>query len=193
MVSSTAELRIRPEIHIYKYNFIFPKCMISVHVHAHWGALVVAGVAMGITGSDVSKQAADMILLDDNFASIVTGVEEGKTSLVNFINNYVIPHTHTHTMSHMCDTHTHLHTQTQCHTHMHIQTCTYIHTYIHPEVILHSTGRLIFDNLKKSIAYTLTSNIPEITPFLLFVLASIPLPLGTITILCIDLGTDLVG
>lgn len=86
------------------------------------------GIAMGIAGSDVSKEAADMILLDDNFASIVTGVEE---------------------------------------------------------------GRLIFDNLKKSIAYTLTSNIPEISPFLLFIVLSIPLPLGTVTILFIDLGTDL--
>jgi len=86
------------------------------------------GIAMGIAGSDVSKEAADMILLDDNFASIVTGVEE---------------------------------------------------------------GRLIFDNLKKSIAYTLTSNIPEISPFLFFITMSIPLPLGTVTILFIDLGTDL--
>ncbi|KAF5403125.1 Sodium/potassium-transporting ATPase subunit alpha [Paragonimus heterotremus] len=86
------------------------------------------GVAMGITGSDVSKQAADMILLDDNFATIVSGVEE---------------------------------------------------------------GRIIFDNLKKSIAYTLTSKIPELLPFILFMLLKIPLVLGTVTILCIDLGTDM--
>ena len=46
--------------------------------------------------------------------------------------------------------------------------------------------------MKKSIAYTLSSNIPEISPFLWFILASVPLPLGTVTILCIDLGTDMV-
>ncbi|KAG8430254.1 hypothetical protein GDO86_018148 [Hymenochirus boettgeri] len=87
------------------------------------------GVAMGIAGSDAAKHAADMILLDDNFASIVTGVEE---------------------------------------------------------------GRLIFDNLKKSISYTVTKNIPEMIPFMVYVIISCPLPLGTITILFIELGTDII-
>jgi magnesium-transporting ATPase (P-type) len=85
------------------------------------------GVAM-YTGSEVAKSAADMVLVDDNFASIVEGVKQ---------------------------------------------------------------GRIIFDNLKKSIAYTLSSNIPEISPFLSLIVFTIPLPLETVMILCIDLGTDL--
>ncbi|XP_071872642.1 sodium/potassium-transporting ATPase subunit alpha [Bombus fervidus] len=86
------------------------------------------GVAMGITGSDVAKNAADMILMDDNFASIVTGIEE---------------------------------------------------------------GRLIFDNLKKSIVYTLTSSVPEMLPMLSSILFVIPLPFILEMILCVDIGTDL--
>lgn len=86
------------------------------------------GIAMGLSGSDVSKQAADMILLDDNFASIVHGIEE---------------------------------------------------------------GRLIFDNLKKSIAYTITSNVPELLPFLVYILFGLPLGLSTVCILFIDLVTDM--
>ena len=122
---------------------------------------IILGVAMGITGSDVSKQAADMILLDDNFASIVTGVEEG--TYTTFFTSIYPP-------------------------------IMYMYGAQLPNLstLYIRSGRLIFDNLKKSIAYTLTSNIPELAPFLLFVIASIPLPLGTITILCIDLGTDMV-
>ena len=87
------------------------------------------GIAMGITGSDVAKDSADMVLLNDDFSAIIMGIEE---------------------------------------------------------------GRKIFDNLKKSIAYTLTSNIPELCPFLTFIILQIPLPLSTVLILCVDLGTDMI-
>ncbi len=86
------------------------------------------GIAMGITGTDVAKEAADMILLDDNFATIVSAVEE---------------------------------------------------------------GRAVFENLRKFLTYILTSNIPEIVPYLAFVLFKIPLPLTVIQILAVDLGTDM--
>jgi calcium-translocating P-type ATPase len=86
------------------------------------------GIAMGLTGTDVAREAADMILLDDNFASIVQAIEE---------------------------------------------------------------GRAVFANIRKFLTYILTSNIPEIVPYLAFVLFKIPLPLTIIQILAVDLGTDM--
>jgi calcium-translocating P-type ATPase len=87
------------------------------------------GVAMGIGGTDVSRQAADLVLLDDNFASIVAAIEE---------------------------------------------------------------GRGVFDNIRKFTTYVLTSNVPELVPYLAFVLLRIPLPLTIIQVLAVDLGTDMV-
>ena len=87
------------------------------------------GVSMGIGGTEVAREASDMVLMDDNFSTIVTAIKEGRT---------------------------------------------------------------IFENIKKFIAYILTSNIPEILPFIAFALFTIPLPLTVILILCIDLGTDII-
>ena len=86
------------------------------------------GIAMGVTGTDVAREAADMVLTDDNFASIVAAVEE---------------------------------------------------------------GRAVFDNIRKFLTYILTSNVPELIPYLAFVLFRIPLPLTIIQILAVDLGTDM--
>lgn len=49
----------------------------------------------------------------------------------------------------------------------------------------------MFDNLKKILFYTLASNVAEMAPFCLFLIAQIPLPISALSLLCIDLGTDL--
>jgi len=87
------------------------------------------GIAMGMSGTDVAREAADLVLLDDNFASIVDAVEEGRT---------------------------------------------------------------VFENIRKFLTYILTSNVPELVPYLAFAFARVPLALTVIQILAVDLGTDMV-
>jgi magnesium-transporting ATPase (P-type) len=86
------------------------------------------GIAMGVTGTDVARQAADMVLLDDNFASIVAAVEE---------------------------------------------------------------GRAVYDNIRKFLTYILTSNVPELVPYLAYAFFGMPLALTILQILAVDLGTDM--
>jgi magnesium-transporting ATPase (P-type) len=85
------------------------------------------GIAMGITGTDVAKEASDMILTDDNFATIVSAIKEGRT---------------------------------------------------------------IYENIRKFITYIFAHLTPEIIPFVLTVVFSIPLAITVMQILAIDLGTD---
>ncbi|KAH0577587.1 Sodium/potassium-transporting ATPase alpha chain [Spironucleus salmonicida] len=84
------------------------------------------GVAMA-SGSEVAREAGNIILMNDSFATIVDGIKE---------------------------------------------------------------GRLIFENLKKAMSYTITSAVPQITPFLLFVIFGFPNAMSSILILLIDVVTD---
>jgi Ca2+-transporting ATPase len=85
------------------------------------------GVAMGVSGTDVAKEAADMVLLDDNFATIVAAVEE---------------------------------------------------------------GRVIYDNIRKFIKYSMTGNASGVWIMLLAPLLAMPLPLLPLQILWINLLAD---
>jgi Ca2+-transporting ATPase len=85
------------------------------------------GIAMGLKGTDVAREAADMVLLDDNFATIVAAVR---------------------------------------------------------------AGRRIYDNIRKFVRYTMTSNTGEVLSLFIAPFVGLPLPLVPIQILWINLVTD---
>lgn len=85
------------------------------------------GIAMGITGTDVTREAADVVITDDNFATIVIGIEE---------------------------------------------------------------GRIIFDNIIKSISYLLTGNVSEILMIGIAIISGFPSPLLPVQILWMNVVTD---
>ena len=87
------------------------------------------GCAMGRRGTEVAKEAAEVVITDDNFASIVAAIRQGRT---------------------------------------------------------------VYANIGKFVTYIFASNVPELVPFLAFVLLGIPLPLTLMQILAVDLGTDVV-
>jgi calcium-translocating P-type ATPase len=87
-------------------------------------------VAMGRSGTDVAREASDLVLLDDDFATIVAAIEE---------------------------------------------------------------GRATYSNIRRFLTYHLTDNVAELTPFVVWALSAgqIPLALGVLQILCLDIGTDI--
>jgi magnesium-transporting ATPase (P-type) len=86
------------------------------------------GVAMGRRGTEVAKEAAEMVLVRDDFTAVVAAVR---------------------------------------------------------------LGRAAWANVGKFVTYIFASNVPELVPFLAFVLVGVPLPLTIMQILAVDLGTDL--
>ncbi len=88
------------------------------------------GVAMGLSGTDVAREAADLVLLDDHFSTIVDAVEQ---------------------------------------------------------------GRATYANIRRFLTYHLTDNVAELTPFVVWAVSGghIPLAIGVLQILCLDIVTDL--
>jgi sodium/potassium-transporting ATPase subunit alpha len=91
--------------------------------------MIDIGIAMNLSSNDVVKEEANVIFMNDDFCSIITGIEE---------------------------------------------------------------GRLFFDNLIKTISYSLSHLVPEFIPILFYLAFSLPLGINSLLILTIDLGIELI-